>query len=95
MASYNNGPILITGASGGIGAATVRHLVDAGATVIASGRNQDRLDELEQETGCQTLVFDLASEDSISSAIGDLDLWGVVNCGGVGGRNSNPNGNRY
>ena len=31
--------VLVTGASGGIGAATVRYLVRAGADVIASGQH--------------------------------------------------------
>ena len=39
---FDKGPILVTGASGGIGAATVRQLVAAGAEVIASGRNVER-----------------------------------------------------
>lgn len=39
--------VIVTGATGGIGVATVRRLVDDGATVIASGRNPDRLDALE------------------------------------------------
>ena len=38
--------ILVTGASGGIGGATVRQLVAAGADVIASGRSAEAL------TGC-------------------------------------------
>lgn len=39
--------VIVTGATGGIGVATVRRLVDDGATVIASGRNPDRLEALE------------------------------------------------
>ena len=31
MAGFDKGPILVTGAGGGIGAATVRHLIAAGA----------------------------------------------------------------
>lgn len=90
MASYKKGAILVTGASGGIGAATVRHLVEAGADVIASARDQSRLQELSDSTKCQTVIFDLSSEESIKNAIGDLDLWGVVNCGGFGGEIATP-----
>ena len=43
MNGLNKGPILVTGASGGIGAATVRQLVAAGAEVIACGRNVEQL----------------------------------------------------
>ena len=46
--------ILVTGASGGIGAATVRLLVQEGANVIASGRNVGKLADLAKETGCDT-----------------------------------------
>ena len=77
--------VLVTGASGGIGGATVRQLMAAGATVIASGRSTEALDALAAQTGCQTLPFDLTSEDSIRGALLGLDLWGVVNCGGFGG----------
>lgn len=84
------GPILITGASGGIGAATVRHLAAEGAEVIASGRNRDKLKALAEETGCRLLAFDLTSEESVREAIGDLDVWGVVNCGGYGGEIATP-----
>lgn len=90
MQGFDKGPILVTGASGGIGGTTVRHLVAAGATVIASGRNQDALDALAAETGCRTLPFDLTSEDSVKAALEGLDLYGVVNCGGFGGEIATP-----
>lgn len=90
MSGFDKGPILVTGASGGIGAATVRQLCATGATVIASGRNQVQLDKLAGETGCSTLTFDLKSEDSVRGALEGVDLWGVVNCGGFGGEIATP-----
>ena len=90
MSGFDKGPILVTGASGGIGAATVRRLVAAGAEVIASGRDEDKLASLSKETGCRTLAFDLASEESVRDALENLDLWGVVNCGGFGGEIATP-----
>lgn len=90
MSGFDKGPILVTGASGGIGSATVRQLRAAGAEVIASGRNEEALAGLAKETGCKTLVFDLESEDSIRDALTNLDLWGVVNCGGFGGEIATP-----
>ena len=85
MSGFDKGPILVTGASGGIGAATVRQLRAAGAEVIASGRNGGQLDTLAAATGCRTLPFELSSEESVRGALEGLDLWGVVNCGGFGG----------
>ncbi|AIY02993.1 L-xylulose reductase [Arthrobacter sp. PAMC 25486] len=90
MNDFNGRTILVTGASGGIGSATVRQLIAAGAKVIASARNLESLAGLCDETGAQPLAFDLSSEDSIKDAIEDLDLWGVVNCAGFGGEIATP-----
>ncbi|MDE0210037.1 MAG: SDR family oxidoreductase [Boseongicola sp.] len=90
MSEFGNGPVLVTGASGGIGGATVSHLVKSGAEVIASGRDEDKLDQLAAKTGCRTLAFDVTSEDSVKGAVEGLDLWGVVNCAGFGGEIATP-----
>jgi NAD(P)-dependent dehydrogenase (short-subunit alcohol dehydrogenase family) len=83
-------PILVTGASGGIGAATVRLLVKEGADVIASGRNEEILTQLAADTGCRALPFDLTSEEAVCKALDGVDLFGVVNCGGWGGEIATP-----
>lgn len=90
MTDFNGRTILVTGASGGIGGATVRHLVAAGAQVIASGRNVEHLEAIAAETGAEPLPFDLTSEDSIRGAIEGRDIWGVVNSGGWGGEIASP-----
>lgn len=90
MSGFEQGPVLVTGASGGIGGAVVRQLRAAHADVIASGRNTEALAELAAATGCRTLAFDLESEDSVRGALDGLDLWGVVNCGGFGGEIATP-----
>ena len=90
MKGLDKGPILVTGASGGIGGAIVRQLIGEGAEVIAAGRSEDTLTTLAKETGCRTLVFDLTSEDSVKGALENLDLYGVVNCGGFGGEIATP-----
>lgn len=87
---FSGRTILVTGASGGIGAATVRRLVADGADVIASGRNEAALAALQEETGARPLPFDLTSEDSIREALSGLELYGVVNCGGFGGEIATP-----
>ncbi|WP_129336583.1 SDR family oxidoreductase [Cellulomonas endophytica] len=90
MSDFGGRTVLVTGAGGGIGGAIVRQLVAAGADVVASGRTAGSLEAIVAETGVRTAVFDLTSEDEIAAAIGDLDLWGVVNCGGFGGEIASP-----
>ena len=90
MPDFNGRPVLVTGASGGIGRATVRHLVAAGADVIASGRSEETLAALVTASGARALPFDLTEEDSVRDALEDLDVWGVVNCGGYGGEIATP-----
>ncbi len=90
MDDFNGRTVLVTGAAGGIGGATVRHLVRAGADVVAAGRNREGLEAIVAETGASPLAFDLRSEDSIRAALEGLDLYGVVNCGGFGGEIAGP-----
>lgn len=90
MTDFDGRTILVTGAGGGIGGATVRQLVAAGAQVIAAGRTAAPLDALADETGCRTLLFDVSSEDSVRAALDGLDVAGVVNCAGFGGEIATP-----
>ncbi|GLK19147.1 SDR family oxidoreductase [Herbiconiux flava] len=90
MTDFTGRTILVTGASGGIGGAVVRHLVAANATVLAAGRNLEHLEALAAETGATPLPFDLTSEDSVREAIEGKDIWGVVNSGGWGGEIATP-----
>ncbi len=58
--------VVVTGAAGDAGAPAVRHLAAAGATVVAAGRNQERLDRVAQSaTGpgtVETSVIDLGDD---------------------------------
>jgi NAD(P)-dependent dehydrogenase (short-subunit alcohol dehydrogenase family) len=90
MADFTGRGVLVTGATGGIGAATLRRLVSQGAIVYAGGRNVEQLTKLCDETGAYPVAFDLTSEDEIRAAVCDLELWGVVNCGGFGGEIATP-----
>ncbi|RRD04972.1 SDR family oxidoreductase [Arachnia propionica] len=87
---FDGRPVLVTGATGGIGAEIVRQLVAAEAEVIAAGRNREQLDVIRAETGCRSVAFDLTSQEEVEAAVGDLELWGVVNCGGFGGEIATP-----
>jgi len=61
-------PVLISGCSSGIGAATAAALVGAGHTVYATARQTQTLDDL-AAVGCHPLVLDVTSEDSMVAAV--------------------------
>lgn len=90
MTEFEGRTILVTGAGGGIGGATVRQLVAKGADVIAAGRSAESIEAITSQTGARPLVFDLESEQSVQAAVDGLDLWGVVNCAGFGGEIASP-----
>ncbi|MDQ1537183.1 MAG: hypothetical protein QOE58_1576 [Actinomycetota bacterium] len=61
-------PVLISGCSSGIGAATAAALVAAGQTVYATARQVASLAELEA-LGCHPLTMDVTSEESMITAV--------------------------
>ncbi len=81
---------LVTGATGGIGAAIATALHSAGATVGISGRNEEKLSALASELGerVHVLAADLSTEDAIKDlikradeAMGQIDI--LVNNAGL------------
>ena len=61
-------PVLISGCSSGIGAATAAALARAGHTVYATARRTETLVDLEA-MGCHALALDVTSEDSMIEAV--------------------------
>jgi short-subunit dehydrogenase len=65
-------PVLITGCSSGIGAATADLLVKAGHTVYATARRPETLADLEA-AGARTLALDVSSEESMATAVKEVE----------------------
>lgn len=82
--------ILITGASSGIGRETAIVCSKMGATVVITGRNENRLkDTYYQLEGSENILkaADLTDSDAIDSLVQNLpSLTGVVHCAGIGDR---------
>jgi NADP-dependent 3-hydroxy acid dehydrogenase YdfG len=76
---------LVTGASSGIGAATVRSLAAAGFEVVAAARRLERCEELAREVGGRALRLDVTDADSVAElaeALPELSVL-VNNAGGA------------
>ena len=85
--SLENKTILVTGASSGIGRAIAIECSKMDATVILSGRNEDRLNEtLSQMNGVEhsIIVADLLKENSIERIVESISnkIDGIVQCAG-------------
>ena len=75
---------LVTGASSGIGEATVRALTNRGIAVHALARREDRLSELADETNCTPIALDLRDRDAIYERLGKFDVDILVGNAGIG-----------
>jgi NADP-dependent 3-hydroxy acid dehydrogenase YdfG len=77
---------VVTGASQGIGRATMRRLVEAGATVVAIARDRDRLlaslpQPAESGPDVLALAADVGAEDEIEDAVRTaVDRFGRIDC---------------
>ncbi len=69
---------LVTGASSGIGAATVRSLARAGFDVVAAARRLERCEELAREVGGRALPLDVTEPDSVAALAEELPELAVV-----------------
>ena len=84
MADISGKTTLITAAAQGIGRASVEAFSRAGARIIATDINAEKLAELNGLPNVTTRVLDVLSDDAVAAAaaeIGPLDI--LFNCAGV------------
>jgi NADP-dependent 3-hydroxy acid dehydrogenase YdfG len=79
MAGPSYRTAIVTGASRGIGAATVRRLREMGLAVHAVARSAEPLQALARETGCMPLALDIADRDAVLTALTPLEADVLVN----------------
>jgi NADP-dependent 3-hydroxy acid dehydrogenase YdfG len=78
VATSARGTALVTGASSGIGAATVRALAAAGFETVAAARRLDRCEELAREVGGRALRLDVTDPASVDAVAAELDEVAVI-----------------
>ncbi|MFD5225087.1 SDR family oxidoreductase [Microbacterium sp. NPDC058342] len=88
---------VVTGASTGIGEATVRALRAQGWEVVGVARREERLRTLVAETGAQAIACDLTDADAVAALIEELERTGPVHAlvqvaGGARGTDSVEDG---
>ena len=88
----DRGPVVVTGTSTGIGAATAVHLASQGFRVFAGVRHQADGEALAARTSDELtpLIIDITDEaaisaaaDTVASAVGERGLAGLVNNAGI------------
>lgn len=81
--------VLITGGSSGLGKASAKSLIENGANVLITGRNEAKLKRVADELNCQYLAFDMADVNTLEEkAMKAVDILGgmdvLINNAGIG-----------
>ena len=72
MINLNNTNVILTGATGGIGNSILEGLVNAGANVLATGTNQEKLEKIKTKFKLvKTIKFDISLHEKIEEFIND------------------------
>ena len=75
MINFKNKNILITGASGGIGAELVKKFVSLGGNVLGSGTKAEKLDKIKKQLpSIKVKKFDISEHSRIEEFIEDVSL---------------------
>lgn len=81
------GRVVVTGASSGIGAATVRRFATQGWQTVAVARRRDRLAALAADTGAHVIACDVTDEAQVAAMVAE-----VASTGGATGLVNNAGG---
>ena len=83
MSNLKNKNIIVTGASGGIGASIVKILNNSGANILASGTRVEKLQELKSKfDNIKILKFDISESEKIDEFVenASTELGGSLDC---------------
>ena len=70
MINFENKKVIVTGATGGIGSSVVEKFIEMKATVLATGRNVSKLEELKKKfKNLKILSFDTSKHEDIEKFI--------------------------
>ena len=84
MADLNGKIVLITAAAQGIGEASVKAFAKAGAKVIATDINADKLKALDSIPNVTTRVLNVLSTEEVNTAVAEIGRIDILfNCAGV------------
>ena len=90
MIDLKNKNIFVTGATGGIGGAIIEKLTIAGANIVASGSNQEKIDKIKKNfKNINTIKFDISNHKDIEQLVDEVSILfdgkidGLVNNAGI------------